>query len=128
MNRIYEDVANYIGVLQDSDPESNRMTRTQLGVAIDSALGVLVQNGIGHNTNLMIEPNLTWDDFLYGHLDLENGIIERAKINTFVRSFVCISALISYDPPQASVLNTLKEARDENLTRAKLEVEFAKIE
>lgn len=121
---IYEDVLNFVGVLHDSDPESNLVVKTQLGIAIDSALGVLVQNGVGHNTSVISEPNLTWNEFLYGHLDLADGIKERLRINTFAKNFVCISALISYDPPQASVLTTLKEARDENLTRARWEVEL----
>ena len=123
---IYEDVLNFVGVLHDPDSDSNKNVKTQLMIAIDSALGVLVQNGIGHNASVKSEPNLTWEQFLYGHLDLDENIRERLRINSFAKDFVCISVLITYDPPQASVLNTLKEVRDENLTRARWEVEYAK--
>ena len=44
----------------------------------------------------------------------------------FANMFVGISVMISYDPPQASVLTALKEARDENLSRARWEVEYVK--
>jgi hypothetical protein len=125
MNTIYEDVLNFVGVLHDSDPESNKVVKTQIGTAIDSALGILVQNGIGHNRSVILEPNLTWGEFFYGHLeDLDEGIKRRLKNMSFAKTFVGISVIISYDPPQASVLTALKEARDENLTRARWEVEY----
>lgn len=128
MTTIYEDVLNFVGVLHDSEPNSNHVVKTQLGVAIDAALGVLVQNGIGHNVSVIAEPNLTWAEFFYGHMDLAEGIKERLRNNTFAKNYVCISALISYDPPQASVLTALKETRDENLTRARWEVELVKLD
>lgn len=125
MNTIYEDVLNFVGVLHDSDPESNKVVKTQIGLAIDSALGILVQNGIGHTCSVVANPDLTWSDFFYGHIDdLDEGIKRRLDNMSFAKTFVGISVMISYDPPQASVLTALKEARDENLTRARWEVEY----
>lgn len=125
MNTIYEDVLNFVGVLHDSDPESNKVVKTQIGLAIDTALGILVQNGIGHTCSVVINPDLTWSDFFYGHIDdLDEGIKRRLDNMSFAKTFVGISVMISYDPPQASVLTALKEARDENLTRARWEVEY----
>lgn len=125
MNTIYEDVLNFVGVLHDSDPESNKVVKTQIGLAIDSALGILVQNGIGHTCSVVTNPDLTWGDFFYGHIDdLDEGIKRRLENMSFAKTFVGISVMISYDPPQASVLTALKEARDENLTRARWEVEY----
>lgn len=63
MNTIYEDVLNFVGVLHDSDPESNKVVKTQIGLAIDTALGILVQNGIGHTCSVVTNPDLTWSDF-----------------------------------------------------------------
>lgn len=126
MDTIYNDVLNFVGVLHDSDPEANKVVRTQIGIAIDSALGVLVQNGIGHVRSVIAEPNLTWDDFFYGNLELDEGIKKRMENPNFAKMFVGISVMISYDPPQASVLTALKEARDENLSRARWEVEYVK--
>lgn len=126
MDTIYNDVLNFVGVLHDSDPEANKVVRTQIGIAIDSALGVLVQNGIGHVRSVITEPNLTWDEFFYGHLELDEGIKKRMENPNFAKMFVGISVMISYDPPQASVLTALKEARDENLSRARWEVEYVK--
>lgn len=125
MNTIYEDVLNFVGVLHDSDPESNKVVKTQIGLAIDTALGILVQNGIGHTSSVVTNPDLTWSDFFYGHIDdLDEGIKRRLDNMSFAKTFVGISVMISYDPPQASVLTALKEARDENLTRARWEVEY----
>ena len=125
MNTIYDDVLNFVGVLHDSDPEANKVVRTQIGLAIDSALGILVQNGIGHTCSVIANPDLTWSDFFYGHIDdLDEGIKRRVDNISFAETFVGISTIISYDPPQASVLTALKEARDENLTRARWEVEY----
>ena len=125
MNTIYEDVLNFVGVLHDSDPESNKVVKTQIGLAIDTALGILVQNGIGHTYSVVTNPDLTWSDFFYGHIDdLDEGIKRRLDNMSFAKTFVGISVMISYDPPQASVLTALKEARDENLTRARWEVEY----
>lgn len=125
MNTIYEDVLNFVGVLHDSDPESNKVVKTQIGLAIDTALGILVQNGIGHTCSVVANPDLTWSDFFYGHIDdLDEGIKRRLDNMSFAKTFVGISVMISYDPPQASVLTALKEARDENLTRARWEVEY----
>ena len=125
MNTIYDDVLNFVGVLHDSDPEANKVVRTQIGLAIDSALGILVQNGIGHTCSVIANPDLTWGDFFYGHIDdLDEGIERRLDNISFAKTFVGISTIISYDPPQASVLTALKEARDENLTRARWEVEY----
>ena len=125
MNTIYDDVLNFVGVLHDSDPEANKIVRTQIGLAIDSALGILVQNGIGHTCSVIANPDLTWSDFFYGHIDdLDEGIKRRLDNISFAKTFVGISTIISYDPPQASVLTALKEARDENLTRARWEVEY----
>ena len=126
MDTIYNDVLNFVGVLHDSDPEANKVVRTQIGIAIDSALGVLVQNGIGHVRSVIAEPNLTWDEFFYGNLELDEGIKKRMENPNFAKIFVGISVMISYDPPQASVLTALKEARDENLSRARWEVEYVK--
>lgn len=126
MQTIYEDILNFVGVVHDPDPTTNRVVDTQIGIAIDSALGVLVQNGIGHVCSVLAEPNLTWADFFYGHLDLEEGIKRRLENESFAKAYVGISTIIAYDPPQASVLTALKEARDENLTRARWEVEYAK--
>ena len=126
MDTIYNDVLNFVGVLHDSDPEANKVVRTQIGIAIDSALGVLVQNGIGHVRSVIAEPNLTWDEFFYGNLELDEGIKKRMENPNFAKLFVGISVMISYDPPQASVLTALKEARDENLARARWEVEYVK--
>lgn len=125
MNTIYEDVLNFVGVLHDSDPESNKVVKTQIGLAIDTTLGILVQNGIGHTCSVVANPDLTWSDFFYGHIDdLDEGIKRRLDNMSFAKTFVGISVMISYDPPQASVLTALKEARDENLTRARWEVEY----
>lgn len=125
MNTIYEDVLNFVGVLHDSDPESNKVVKTQIGLAIDTALGILVQNGIGHTCSVVTNPDLMWSDFFYGHIDdLDEGIKRRLDNMSFAKTFVGISVMISYDPPQASVLTALKEARDENLTRARWEVEY----
>lgn len=125
MNTIYDDVLNFVGVLHDSDPEANKVVQTQIGLAIDSALGILVQNGIGHTCSVIANPDLTWSDFFYGHIDdLDEGIKRRLDNISFAKTFVGISTIISYDPPQASVLTALKEARDENLTRARWEVEY----
>lgn len=125
MNTIYEDILNFVGVLHDSDPESNKVVKTQLGLAIDTALGILVQNGIGHTCSVVANPDLTWSEFFYGHIeDLDEGIKRRLDNMSFAKTFVGISVMISYDPPQASVLTALKEARDENLTRARWEVEY----
>lgn len=125
MNTIYEDVLNFVGVLHDSDPESNKVVKTQIGLAIDTALGILVQNGIGHTCSVVANPDLTWSDFFYGYIDdLDEGIKRRLDNMSFAKTFVGISVMISYDPPQASVLTALKEARDENLTRARWEVEY----
>ena len=125
MNTIYDDVLNFVGVLHDSDPEANKVVRTQIGLAIDSALGILVQNGIGYTCSVIANPDLTWSDFFYGHIDdLDEGIKRRLDNISFAKTFVGISTIISYDPPQASVLTALKEARDENLTRARWEVEY----
>lgn len=125
MNTIYEDVLNFVGVLHDSDPESNKVVKTQIGLAIDTALGILVQNGIGHTSSVVTNPDLTWSDFFYGHIDdLDEGIKRRLDNMSFAKTFVGISVMISYDPPQALVLTALKEARDENLTRARWEVEY----
>lgn len=125
MNTIYEDVLNFVGVLHDSDPESNKVVKTQIGLAIDTALGILVQNGIGHTCSVVTNPDLTWSDFFYGHIDdLDEGIKRRLDNMSFAKTFVGISVMISYDPPQASVLTALKEARNENLTRARWEVEY----
>ena len=85
----------------------------------------LLQNGIGHTCSVVTDPDLTWSDFFYGHIDaLDEGIKRRLDNMSFAKTFVGISVMISYDPPQASVLTALKEARDENLTRARWEVEY----
>ena len=74
---------------------------------------------------VVTNPDLTWSDFFYGHIDdLDEGIKRRLDNMSFAKTFVGISVMISYDPPQASVLTALKEARDENLTRARWEVEY----
>lgn len=122
---ILDEVEKYIGnIYGESDGDVKKLTRFQIAVAVDEALAILVQNGVGHHVTTAIDQNITWNDFLYGHLGLADSIIEKMKDQNFARRFVCVSALLSFDPPLPSVIKLLQDSKAESLYRARLEYDI----
>lgn len=110
---ILTDVLKYIPTTTD-DVFTIEAVEANVCLHIDTALGVLRQNGIGLDVITSGNKDADWDDF-FGNDDSE------AVYKSFAKSYVYIKAQLLFDTPQPSVVTLMEKAAEEFLWRARLE-------
>lgn len=92
---ILKTIAKLIGGEEDGDHFN-----TDLIVAINTALAILTQLGVGPEEGFSIEnKSAKWSDFLG----------DDKRLNTVV-SYICLKVQLLFDPPQSGVVRELKES------------------
>lgn len=92
---ILKTIAKLIGGEEDGEHFS-----TDLIVAINTALAILTQLGVGPEEGFSIEnKSAKWSDFLG----------DDKRLNTVV-SYICLKVQLLFDPPQSGVVRELKES------------------
>ena len=84
---------------------------------INSALGILNQNGIGKNI-LVVDDSLLWSDFLNPEQSIGNEFFG------MIPSYVTLSTKVIFDPPPPSAVEYHKQSIDQLLWRLKVAYEY----